>query len=141
MIKIIKKLSAKLNKPGIIKVFCGVCVILFLASVAVNIHLIRKDSKVKQIVIKPQLKIEDALLKAPVNANKLMRLPQDEKPQVFKITGQTPRNQEFIKEAKNGDVLLLYIKNQKAVLYDPMKNQILKVGPLIYSTASGEIKK
>jgi len=69
-----------------------------------------------------------------------MVLPQDEKPQVFLFNPNTPRNQEFVKDAKNGDVLFMYMKNHKVILFDPIKNQILRVGELTFSSASGEFR-
>lgn len=92
------------------------------------------------MIFKPDIKIQNNQEEAPTLVSKLMRLPQDEKPQVFTINGNTPRNQPLIRDAKNGDILLLYLKNQKAILFDPVKNQIIKVGPLIFSTPSGQLK-
>ena len=117
-----------------------IILVLFLISVSFNFYLYFKYKKDRVLIIKPQAILEDMTAEAPTKVSKLMRLPQDEQPQVFTINGNTPRNQSFIKEAKNGDVLLLYLKNQKAILFDPVKNQILKVGPLTFSSPSAELK-
>ena len=91
------------------------------------------------MIIKPQISPQETFSEVPQQINQLIRLPQDEKPQIFPITANTLRNQPFVKDARNGDLLLLYLKNQKAILYDPQKNQILKVGSLTFSTVSGEL--
>lgn len=93
------------------------------------------------MIIRPEEAIiQDPAVEFPAQVSKLMRLPQDEKPEVFVINANTPRNQPFIENAQNGDVLLLYLKNQKAILFNPIKNQITKVGALTFSSISGQLK-
>lgn len=122
------------------KLFPFAFIFLFLLSITINIYLVFKYKKNRTIVVKPQLVLQSQEIEAPAKVRTLMQLPQDEQPQVYTITASTPRSQTFVADAKNGDILLLYLKNQKAVLYDPLKDQILKVGPLTFSTSSGELK-
>lgn len=66
---------------------------------------------------------------------KLIALPNDEDPQVATVTDlERLKNQPFFARAKVGDRVLLYTKNKKAYLYDPVANKILEVGPLIVPT-------
>ena len=71
--------------------------------------------------------------------SKLIDLPQDEDPQIATVTDlQRLKNQPFFAKAKVGDRVLLYTKNKKAILYDPLANKVMEVGPLILPTdASG----
>lgn len=75
---------------------------------------------------------EDALLAAVA---KLIVLPSDERPQIITISDiEKFKDQPFFKHAKNGDILLIYPKNKKAILYDPKENRIIDTAPI----ASGE---
>jgi hypothetical protein len=60
---------------------------------------------------------------------KLIALPTDEKPTVATVTDASKVNsQPFFQNAKNGDVVLIYTKAQKAILYSPAENKIVEVG-------------
>ncbi|MBI3385840.1 LytR C-terminal domain-containing protein [Candidatus Gottesmanbacteria bacterium] len=62
---------------------------------------------------------------------KLMALPTDETPTVAAVTdSQKLPNQPFFANAKNGDVVLLYINAKKAILYRPERNQIIDIAPI-----------
>jgi hypothetical protein len=64
---------------------------------------------------------------------KLMLLPGDETPKLIQIDAATIKQlqeQPFFKNARVGNVLLVYNKNKKAILYDPQFNQIIDVAPI-----------
>ncbi len=62
---------------------------------------------------------------------KLMVLPTDETPTVATVTDVTKlEGQQFFKNAKNGDKVLIYTNAKKAVLYDPILHKIKEVGPV-----------
>lgn len=66
---------------------------------------------------------------------KLIDIPTDEEPTIATVTDlERLKNQPFFAKAKIGDRVLLYTKNKKAYLYDPVANKILEVGPLIVPT-------
>lgn len=66
---------------------------------------------------------------------KLIDLPQDEEPQIATVTDlERLKSQPFFAKAKVGDRVLLYTKNKKAILYDPVANKVMEVGPLILPT-------
>lgn len=75
-----------------------------------------------------------AAIQAQVDATtakvgKLIVLPTDEKPTVATVTDASKvKDQTFFQNAKNGDVVLIYTKAQKAILYDPAENMIVEVG-------------
>jgi hypothetical protein len=65
------------------------------------------------------------------NVGKLMVLPTNETPQIATVTDITKlANQPFFKDARNGDSVLIYTKNQEAIIYDPASNKIVTVGPI-----------
>jgi hypothetical protein len=75
-----------------------------------------------------------AAAQAEVNATiakvgKLIALPTDEQPTVATVTDASKvKDQPFFADAENGDVVLIYTKAQKAILYRPSSNIIVEVG-------------
>lgn len=68
----------------------------------------------------------DALVK---EVGKLIALPQDEKPTVATVTDVAKvKDQQFFKNALNGDKVLIYTNNKKAILYRPSEKKIVEVG-------------
>lgn len=59
---------------------------------------------------------------------KLIILPTNEVPAVYSIPDVNKLAKiPFFKSAKNGDYVLVFLKNQKAVLYDPKENVIVEI--------------
>jgi len=66
---------------------------------------------------------------------KLIKLPEGEIPTVATISNlERLKAQPFFARAKVGDRLLIFNQAKKAVLYDPVENKIVEVGPLIIPT-------
>jgi len=62
---------------------------------------------------------------------KHMLLPQNEIPQIATITDKSKlADQPFFAKAKNGDKVLIYVKEKKAILYDPVGDRIVEVSPI-----------
>ena len=62
----------------------------------------------------------------------LIILPTGEEPVVATITDAASlvKDQVFYKGAKNGDVVIVYQKAAKAIVYSPDRNIIVNVGPV-----------
>jgi len=61
-------------------------------------------------------------------------LPQDETPIVAQVSDLTPlRGQAFFAHAAVGDVVLMYPKSQRAILYDPKLDKVIEMAPLSVS--------
>ncbi|MCV6900727.1 hypothetical protein OE165_27220, partial [Escherichia coli] len=41
------------------------------------------------------------------------------------------KTQAFFANAKNDDQILIYLKEQKAIIYRPSENKIINVGPIV----------
>lgn len=55
-------------------------------------------------------------------------VPTDETPTILDLNEpEKLRNQPFFAKAQKGDKLFIYLKNQKAILYDPVTNKIVNV--------------
>lgn len=62
---------------------------------------------------------------------KLIELPSDEVPTIATVVdADKVKNQAFFASAQNGDKVLLYSKNGKAVLYRPSTKKIINVAPI-----------
>ncbi|MFH0755157.1 MAG: hypothetical protein V1910_00625 [bacterium] len=80
--------------------------------------------------------MEQAQVKELVaKVSKLIILPTGEEPVVATINDAEAliKDQVFYKGSKNGDVVLVYQKNAKAVIYSPEKNIIVNVGPVVFN--------
>ena len=66
---------------------------------------------------------------------KLIVLPQGETPVAFEISDPTflSGKEPFFAGAEKGDILLIYQKTGKAIIYSKARNVIVNAGPLINS--------
>jgi hypothetical protein len=72
---------------------------------------------------------------------KLMELP-DETPTLATITDTSKlKGQAFFNDAQNGDKVLLYMKDQKAILYRPSLKKIIDVAPINVNAQAEESTK
>lgn len=77
--------------------------------------------------------MEEAQVKEIVaKVSKIIILPTGEEPVVATIKDASSliKEQPFYKGAKNGDVVLVYQKAAKAIVYSPERNVIVNVGPI-----------
>jgi len=62
---------------------------------------------------------------------KLIVLPTNEQPTIATVSDiNRLKGQSFFAHARNGDKALIYSKAQEAILYDPVANKIVSVGPI-----------
>jgi len=68
--------------------------------------------------------------------NKLMILPEDERPSLVTVDNKDEinENQEFFRLAEDGDQMLIYRQARKAILYRPGSNRIVNVAPINVSS-------
>lgn len=79
----------------------------------------------------------DSLVKS---VSKLVILPE-ESPTVATVTNlEELKGQEFFKNAKVGDKVLIFVQAQKAVLYNPDSNRVVEIAPLNTEANSQVIK-
>jgi len=74
------------------------------------------------------------------NVSKLTQVPPGEQPTIAKISDITKlQNQPFFQNAQNGDFVLIYTKAKEAILYDPVSNKVLRVGPILVPSPTAGI--
>lgn len=70
------------------------------------------------------------------NLGKLIELPNDEEPTIANITDtQKFQDQPFFKKAQVADMLIVYQKNKKAILYRPSENKVIELAPILEPTS------
>lgn len=61
-------------------------------------------------------------------------LPSGEQPALATITDKKKLSSQFLRQADNGDKVLIYQKNQIAIIYRPQLDRIVAVGPVSIDT-------
>lgn len=114
-------------KGGSFKVFLFVF-LAFIVAVGATAFAITKYPQVLGLS-KGQALAQAEVDSLVMDVEKLLALPSDEKPTVATITDvEKLKEQVFFKNALNGDKVLIYTKNRKAILYRPTENKIVEVG-------------
>lgn len=80
----------------------------------------------------PSLVVEDESSVILGNVGQLIQLPGGEQPQMATINdaAAVKAEQPFLKDAENGDVLIVYVASGMALLYRPSANKLITVGPV-----------
>lgn len=102
-------------------------VVIFCLAVVITFWLRAK-------VVDTQVLSNEAVL-TPVDLlaalGKLVVLPNDEEPTIATVTDLTElQKQEFFRQAKVGDKVIIYPKAGKAILYSPSTNKIVEMAPI-----------
>ena len=71
---------------------------------------------------------------------KLIVVPKDETPTVATVTdAEKLKSSPFFTNAQKGDRVLIYTTAKKAILYRPVENKIIEVGPISIGTPSASL--
>lgn len=62
-------------------------------------------------------------------------LPTDEQPALVTVEDETKVTSPFLKQAKNGDKILIYAKAKVVIIYRPSIDRIVAVGPVFIDTS------
>jgi len=92
-----------------------------------NYYNIKNPAKVANQMAQAQIK------ELVAKVGKLIVLPTGEDPVVATINDAASlvKEQVFYKGAKNGDIVMVYQKAAKAIVYSPDRNIIVNVGPVV----------
>lgn len=126
--------SASLARnKGILAVLILV-VILALAGAGYMYYQYQKTAaELKKVKTQPssQSPKDDEIKKMVAEIAKVARIPENETPSIATITDVSKlKDQPFFKDAKNGDILLVFNSSGKAILYDPKNKKIVDVTTL-----------
>jgi hypothetical protein len=82
-------------------------------------------------------KYQEAKKQAEILGSKVAKqadVPTDETPNVATVTDVSKlQGQEFFKQAKNGDKLLIYEKKKIIALYRPSEDRVIATAPVLYN--------
>jgi hypothetical protein len=79
----------------------------------------------------PQQVAKDQTKELLDKVGKLTVLPTNETPTIATVTDINKlKDQAFFANAQNGDKVLIYTKNKKAILYRPSTNKIINIAPV-----------
>lgn len=121
--------SKKKKLPLSVTVSCAV--VVFFLVMGTGIYYYVQYQHTKALLSNPSLSSANAAQVLISKIGQLMELPSNEVPQIATITDITKLdNQPFFKNAQNGDKVLIYTKDQEAIIYDPSINKIVTVGPI-----------
>ena len=126
---------ASIAKNKILLTILIFVVILALAGIGFLYYQYQKTAKELKKV-KSQTTTQDAakpdeVKKLVAEVAKVARLPENETPSIATITDASKlKDQAFFKDAKNGDILLVYNNSGKAVLYDPKEKKVVDITTL-----------
>ncbi|MCS7092369.1 MAG: LytR C-terminal domain-containing protein [Patescibacteria group bacterium] len=107
-----------------------ILVILFvLAGLSVStVYFYQEYQKVKR---NPELIVKAEIESVTNDIRRFMDLPTDEEPTLATVTDKDKlSDQDFFKNAQNGDKVLIYVKAQKAILYRPSTKRVIEFAPL-----------
>jgi hypothetical protein len=95
----------------------------------------------KQIKDNPDMIAQEEVKNVTERIRKYMELPSDEEPTIATITDQEKlKDQEFFKNAQNGDKVLIYAKAAKAILFRPSTSRVIEFAPLIVDPSQGGVE-
>lgn len=113
------------------RVLVPVVFIILLIAVGASIYFYQQYQKTQQLIQNPTLAAQEQTQALLGQVGKLIELPKDETPTIATVSDVTKlQGQPFFESAKNGDKVLIYTKDKKAILYDPVLNIIVNVAPV-----------
>ena len=67
-----------------------------------------------------------------------MILPANEVPALVTVTDPSKLTTDFLKNTAVGDKVLIYQKNQRAIIYRPSVDRIIDIGPVVIDDVAGK---
>lgn len=87
--------------------------------------------KYRAIVKNPNIVAQEEAKAITEKIQKFMDLPENETPDIAKVSNKEKlAGQPFFQKSQNGDVVLIYLKAKKAILYRPSTNRVIDMVPL-----------
>ena len=118
------------NTIRIFRIKSLVFIVLFLAIAATAYYFYDQNKKTLSLLNNPAQATELETKELTEKVGKLMTLP-DEKPTIISVVDKEKvKDQPFFIKAENGDKVLVYTAAKKAILYRPIANKIIEVGPV-----------
>lgn len=117
------------TRPAIAWIVLGVLLVAALSG-GFGVYFFIQDRKNDQQTQTKQGSLSDVSYVVS-RVSRHMILPSDETPALLTVTDTTKLTSTFLRQAKNGDKVLVYQANKKAVIYRPSADKIVDVGPVV----------
>ncbi|HUD05370.1 MAG TPA: hypothetical protein VMR18_00400 [Candidatus Saccharimonadales bacterium] len=109
----------------------AIILVVIVAGISIGSILIFKNNNNDSLSGAAELRVVEA------EVSKHYLLPTNEVPALATVTDESKLTSPFFKDAKDGDKVLIYEKNQLAIIYRPSIDRIVMVGPVdLESTGS-----
>lgn len=105
--------------------FVGVVIVLVVAGGYKLFHMTHNSTSLTGL---PEVRAAEA------KVAKHYLLPTNETPAMATVTDSKKLTTPFLKQAKDGDEILIYQKNQIAIIYRPSIDRVVAVGPVTIDT-------
>lgn len=106
-------------------------VIILIAALAVAYYFYMQYQKAQHLLQTPTLAAIQESQDIINKVGALIELPTGEQPTIATVSDVTKlSDQPFFKDARNGDKVLIFTKAKEAILYSPILNKIIAVGPV-----------
>jgi hypothetical protein len=116
------------------KIILAVLLLLILASAASAGYFYKKYDDIKK---NPNKVAEDQIAALMKEMSQFTELPKDETPTLATVTDKDKlKDQDFFKNAENGDKILIYTASRKVILYRPSQKRIIDFTPLMIGDTS-----
>jgi hypothetical protein len=87
--------------------------------------------KYRKILKNPNIVAQEEVKGITEKIQKFMDLPEGETPDLAKVSNKEKlEGQPFFQKSQNGDVVLIYLKAKRAILYRPSTNRVIDMVPL-----------
>jgi len=99
--------------------------------VIISLYYCNQYQKNQRLLKNPLLASEMEQESIVKKVSQLIQLPVNEAPTIARVSDISKlQGQPFFKKAQNGDMVLIYPKEEEAILYNPSTNRIVNIGPI-----------
>lgn len=120
------KLPSK-KQTVIVSIFVGVLVLVVVPSY----YFYSQYQRSQKLLQNPTLGAQKEVEKLVERVGQLIELPKNEDPTIATVSDKNKlKDQEFFKNAENGDKVIIFQKSGKAIIYRPSINKIIEVSSI-----------
>ena len=123
-------------------VWMWLCLFAFIVAIGGVIVSFHYYGKYQSLIQNPSIEAALETRALVSSVSKVIDLPVGEEPTVATVRDTSKlQGQPFFEHAQNGDVLLMYAKADKAILYRPAEHKIIEVSPLSLGQDKGVVQQ
>lgn len=112
-------------------IFLPIAIIIVVIALVTAIFFYNKYQQAQKMLTNPSEVTKNQVQELIDRVGKLIELPTGEAPTIATVSDKTKlANQPFFVKAENGDKVLIYSQEKKAILYRPSSNKIIEVSPI-----------